>query len=100
MNRPSEKLLLRNANVVLSNRTIPHASILVEDGVITSINETGATEITEARTLDLDGLTVLPGFIDVHIHGAAGVDVMEASTEGLKEVSRYLASQGVIGWLP
>jgi N-acetylglucosamine-6-phosphate deacetylase len=100
MNRPSGKLLLRNADVVLPNRTIPHAAILIEDGVIAAINESGASEIGDARTLDLDGSTILPGFIDVHIHGAVGVDVMEASTEGLREVSRYLASQGVTGWLP
>ena len=100
MNRSPENLLLRNANVVLSNRTITHATILVEEGVITSIDPSGAAEIAGARTLDLDGLTVLPGFIDVHIHGAAGVDVMEATPEDLQEVSKYLASQGVTGWLP
>jgi N-acetylglucosamine-6-phosphate deacetylase len=42
----------------------------------------------------------LPGFIDVHNHGAVGVDVMEATPSGLSEVSEYLATQGVTGWLP
>jgi N-acetylglucosamine-6-phosphate deacetylase len=49
---------------------------------------------------DLAGLTLLPGFIDVHIHGAVGVDTMEANAEDLLRVSRYLARQGVTGWLP
>lgn len=56
--------------------------------------------IPGARSLDLSGLVLLPGFIDFHIHGAVGVDVMEATPAGLNEVSRYLASQGVTSWLP
>ncbi|HEV2836947.1 MAG TPA: N-acetylglucosamine-6-phosphate deacetylase [Pyrinomonadaceae bacterium] len=100
MNRSPRKLLLRNANVVLSNRIFINAAILVEDGLITAIDPSGAAQIGDGKTLDLDGLTVLPGFIDVHIHGAVGVDVMDATPEGLREVSKYLASQGVTGWLP
>jgi N-acetylglucosamine-6-phosphate deacetylase len=94
------KLLLRNATVVLTNTIINNATLVVDDGVITSIDGAGATENVDATSLDLSGLTVLPGFIDVHIHGAVGVDVMEASAEGLQQVSTYLASQGVTGWLP
>jgi N-acetylglucosamine-6-phosphate deacetylase len=36
----------------------------------------------------------------VHIHGAVGIDVMDASAADLRKVSEYLASQGVTGWLP
>jgi N-acetylglucosamine-6-phosphate deacetylase len=50
--------------------------------------------------LDLSGLILLPGFIDVHIHGAVGVDVMDATPAALQELSKYLGSQGVTGWLP
>src|SRR6185369_6280242 len=50
--------------------------------------------------ISLAGATLLPGFIDFHIHGAAGIDVMDATANDLHEVSEYLASQGVTGWLP
>jgi N-acetylglucosamine-6-phosphate deacetylase len=50
--------------------------------------------------IDLDGLTLLPGFIDVHIHGAVGVDTMQASAADLGQVSQFLATRGVTGWLP
>src|SRR5215212_9494241 len=96
MNRSPEKLLLRNASVVLPDCVIEQGTILVEHGLISSIGESGAI----GDALDLSGLTILPGFIDVHIHGAVGVDVMDATTEGLQDVSRYLASQGVTAWLP
>jgi N-acetylglucosamine-6-phosphate deacetylase len=97
MNKSPGKLLLRDARIVLPDRIIQDGSILIEDEHIVSVNE-NQTE-TDAETFSLDGSTVLPGFIDVHIHGAVGVDVMEASADGLSEVSAYLATQGVTGWL-
>ena len=99
MARSSAKLVVRGATVVLPDRTIPNGAILVEDGHISSIQDS-AREFSGAEVLDLEGMTILPGFIDVHIHGAVGVDVMEASPAGLQEVAVYLASQGVTGWLP
>src|SRR6187549_3443814 len=99
MARASTKLVVRGGTVVLPNQTIANGAILLEDGYISSIQES-AKEFSGVETLDLDGLTILPGFIDVHIHGAVGVDVMEASPAGLREVALYLASQGVTSWLP
>jgi len=71
-------LLLKNANVVLPDREVQGGSVLIEEGKIVSLEaERGSEE------LDLRGTTLLPGFIDVHIHGAAGVDVMDATAAGL-----------------
>jgi len=42
----------------------------------------------------------MPGFIDLHIHGAIGVDTMEADAAGLGRISEFLATQGVTAWLP
>jgi N-acetylglucosamine-6-phosphate deacetylase len=96
MNKSPRKLLLRDARIVLANRVIDDGTILIEDERIVQVGE---NQSADAETLSLDGLTVLPGFIDVHIHGAVGVDVMEASADGLAEVSTFLATQGVTGWL-
>src|SRR5689334_4350966 len=100
MNRSPQKLLLRHAAVVLPNKIIPRATLLIEDGRISTVDESDALETSAAEVIDLTGTTILPGFIDFHIHGAVGVDVMEATPAGLHEVSRYLATQGVTGWLP
>jgi len=87
-------LLLKNASVVLPDREV-QASVLIEDGRIVSLEAEQGDEET-----DLAGARLLPGFIDVHIHGAAGIDVMDATAAGLGEVSEYLASQGVTSWVP
>lgn len=89
------KLLLRNATVILPDSEI-QANVLVENGRFAGIGDS----LDDAEQIDLTGMTLLPGFIDFHIHGAVGVDVMEAQPAGLSEVSTYLASQGVTAWLP
>ena len=97
-------VLLKNATVVLPDRELSGASLLIADGTIAAIGEVGVASIdaraTAAEEIDLSGATLLPGFIDVHNHGAVGVDVMEATPNGLREASEYLATQGVTGWLP
>ena len=50
--------------------------------------------------MNLGGLTIYPGFVDVHIHGAVGVDTLEASASDLHRVAQYLAREGVTTWLP
>jgi N-acetylglucosamine-6-phosphate deacetylase len=95
-------VLLKNATVVLPDRELLNGSVLVSDGRIASIGSSpgGASSSSSVEVMDLSGTTLLPGFIDVHIHGAVGVDVMEATPRQLLEVSEYLATQGVTGWLP
>ncbi|HJT68349.1 MAG TPA: N-acetylglucosamine-6-phosphate deacetylase [Pyrinomonadaceae bacterium] len=100
MNQPPRKLLLRNAAVVLPDSILDRGTILVEDGLISTIDESNAIEASRVESIDLGGTTILPGFVDFHIHGAVGVDVMAATSDGLQEVSRYLASQGVTAWVP
>ena len=96
-----QSLVLQNATLVLPDRIVEHGAVLVENGLIAAVSEKETLRGSdEVEVVDLSGLTVLPGFLDVHIHGAAGVDVMEATPEGLQEVSQYLATQGVTAWLP
>ncbi len=52
-------------------------------------------------TADLGGATVLvPGFLDIHIHGAVRVDVNEADVDGFLAIARFLARNGITAWMP
>ncbi len=50
--------------------------------------------------IEAKGLKIIPGMIDVHIHGAMGFDTMEASRDALESISMYLAKLGVTSFLP
>jgi N-acetylglucosamine-6-phosphate deacetylase len=74
---------------------IPDALILVEDGRITAIGPRAALAVPAgAREIDARGLTAIPGFVDVHIHGAAGHDVMEGTPAALAAVAECVARHG------
>ena len=88
---------IKGATVVLPDETAT-CDIVVKDGRIAGLPRTFANT-DDLPELDADGLTVLPGFIDVHTHGAANVDVNAADEEGLRTIGRFFASQGVTGWL-
>ncbi|HET8783004.1 MAG TPA: N-acetylglucosamine-6-phosphate deacetylase [Pyrinomonadaceae bacterium] len=89
-------LLLKNVDAVLPDGEVAGVSVVVSDGKIAAI----AGDVSGVEVIDLSGAKLLPGFIDVHIHGSAGIDVMDASAEQLTEMAVFLASQGVTGWVP
>jgi N-acetylglucosamine-6-phosphate deacetylase len=101
MTPTKQSLLFLNARIVLTNQLIERGSLLVQEGLIVGIFPEEATPaIADAAKYDLAGAALFPGFIDLHIHGAAGVDTMNANSADLLRVSRYLATQGVTAWLP
>ncbi|MBX2998447.1 MAG: N-acetylglucosamine-6-phosphate deacetylase [Caldilineaceae bacterium] len=74
--------------------------VFSEDGWIEEITPADSTPPIEEDQLQLDasGCTVLPGFIDVHIHGSNGFDTMDATPDALHAMSRFLARHGVTGF--
>jgi N-acetylglucosamine-6-phosphate deacetylase len=74
--------------------------VVIEDGRITSISSREAKDAPGgARVLDFPGATLGPAFFDVHIHGAKGHDVMEASAEALDTMGSFLAQHGTASFL-
>ena len=79
---------------------IPEALILVEDGRIRSIGPRAGTVLPAgAVEYDARGMVAVPGFVDVHVHGAAGRDVMEASPPALAAVAGCLARHGTTSFV-
>ncbi len=67
----------------------------VENGKITGFGGPGDGEV-----LDFGDNLVLPGFIDVHTHGAMGVDTMDATDEAMRVMKKHMADHGVTSFLP
>lgn len=90
-------LLLKNADVIYPDHKSEKKSVYIADGLISSeaVENTGA-----GRVLDLSGLTLFAGFIDVHIHGAVGVDVNAATADDIYKMAKFLAEKGTTAWLP
>jgi N-acetylglucosamine-6-phosphate deacetylase len=94
-------LLLRGARIIAPDRLIQQSSVLIEADRIGRVFDAATSQPPATKSvIDLDGLTLFPGFIDVHIHGAAGIDTMTATADDLRRVGEFLARNGVTAWLP
>ncbi len=79
------------------------AQIVVSEGRISLVDpptgpRPGSTQPTP--TLDASGCIVLPGFIDIHVHGGAGYDVMDADPAALGALAHFFAQHGVTAFMP
>lgn len=75
-------------------------SLLLEDGKIVAVMEWG-TPLPEAdEIVDAAGRIVMPGFIDIHAHGADGSDVCDGTVESILRIGRRKLREGVTTWLP
>ena len=92
-------ILLKNATTILSDKKLENASVLIENGTIADISFDSKSTKTD-KVFDLLNTTLFAGFVDIHNHGAVGVDVNTATAEDLRKIGKFLASQGVTAWLP
>ncbi len=73
-------------------------TIEICDGKI-KLHDPSAEVPADAETVAAAGKKIVPGFIDVHTHGAVGVDVNAATAEDLEKISHFMAGNGTTAWL-
>src|ERR1700736_3609493 len=75
--------------------------LFVEDGIITEIASRSAKETpNNVERVDFDDAAIAPGYVDIHIHGGAGLDVMLASQSKVPRLARFLATHRATGYFP
>lgn len=84
---------------VLPDRLLENAVVCVDDGQITSICAGGRVP-RGARIVDARGGFILPGFIDMHVHGGGGADFMDGTDEAVAAVCRAHARHGTTTLFP
>ena len=81
---------------VYIDHTFQKKTIYIQDG---TINLLEADCQTSGTVFDAAGRRIVPGFIDIHTHGAVGVDVNGASAEDLEKIGKFFAKSGTTSWL-
>jgi len=83
-------------NIVTDGEVFSNWVLVVEDDHIFSLTR----EVEGIQVENLDDCFIVPGFVDVHTHGAVGHDVMDCNPEGIVKMAEFLASHGVTSFLP
>ena len=96
-------LIIEHINIYTEKKLIKDGSILIRHGKIEKIIEGTFDDeldvIDGIDVIDGAGLNVVPGFIDGHIHGAVGYDVMDDDPLALKKMAEYLPKEGTTSFV-
>lgn len=90
--------LLQGASALLPDGRIQAADVLLENGRITAVGP-ALPAPSNAEVMALEGLTLAPGFIDVHVHGGGGFSLLSADAGEVARYAGWAASRGVTGFL-
>ncbi|MFB4323156.1 N-acetylglucosamine-6-phosphate deacetylase [Priestia sp. BR_2] len=93
--------IIQHVKVHLPHQILPSATVWISNGKLKRIEPTQEIETIEgdAERFDGNGMWLIPGMIDVHIHGANGYDMMDGTEDSIQEVSRACAATGCTSFL-
>lgn len=94
------KTLITNAHIISPGLDLPGGAVLVDGGKIVSVLQPGAPEPAADIVIDAQGQMLMPGFIDIHSHGAGGCDTCDAKIESIRTIAECKMKEGVTSWLP
>ena len=92
----AEYKLFTGGRVILPGRTLDDGCVLVKGERIEEVGERSEVSAPpEAEIIDAGGDYISPGFVDIHVHGAAGSDFSDGTMEDLRKAARFHAAGGV-----
>ena len=94
------KTLITNAHIISPGIDIEGGSVLLDGSKIAAVLQPGEATPTADKTIDAHGAMLLPGFIDVHSHGAGGCDTCDCTVESIRTIADCKMKEGVTTWLP
>jgi N-acetylglucosamine-6-phosphate deacetylase len=94
------RMVIKGGNVVTPDVVLTGHSLVIEDGRVVSLESDPQARYAGALHIDATGRWVVPGLIDIHVHGAVGHEVMDATPKALEGMSRFFVRHGVTAYLP
>ncbi|MCX6545405.1 MAG: N-acetylglucosamine-6-phosphate deacetylase [Acidobacteria bacterium] len=95
----TQTLVLAGVDIVLPDRVTPGGTIIIEDGRISGVLSRVVPTASDVPRVDLPGHTVVPGFIDVHVHGLEGIDSLDGPG-AVRELAARMPKYGVTAFSP
>ena len=92
-------LVLAGGDLVLPDRILTGASLIIDGGRIVAVEPRSVVDAAGATIVDVRDCFVVPGFIDVHVHGVEGVDTLDEG-DPIGEMARRLPRYGVTAFCP
>lgn len=90
---------IRGGRVITPLEVFEQADVLIEGGRILAVGP-GLAAAAAGERIEAEGHIVAPGLVDIHVHGSAGHDTMDATREAIEGMARYFASRGVTAFCP
>jgi N-acetylglucosamine-6-phosphate deacetylase len=95
------KTVFTASRLYTPEQEIVNPLLVVEDGLISEVSTRSEKEISRDISLvDFGDAVLAPGFVDIHIHGGAGLDAMRALPSELPRLGKFLTTHGVTGYFP
>lgn len=92
--------LLTGGTILTPDQVLTDHSLIIEHEKIVDVIPGLPPADPENEFIDVKGFSVVPGFIDVHVHGAVGFDTMDATSQAILSMGDYFARHGVTSFLP
>lgn len=94
-------IVLSASRLYTPREEVQNPLLFIEEGIVSAVSSRPEREIPNTATVvDLGDAILAPGFVDIHMHGGAGLDVMRASVAELPHLHKFLATHGVTGYFP
>ncbi len=92
---------LTNGTVITPHRLLPRSCLLIEGSKIKDFYPMDSFQANEGATVfDVRGAYIAPGFIDMHLHGGGGADVMDGTPEAFTTIAKVHAKGGTTSMVP